>query len=335
MDTFQKIKYSFNLLAKLKSHIHDPNAPELVHFLFTPLALIVNTTKEPPYEGLGKTVWMPLLNRDAKDLLLNCLSSKEQDLWMSLGEAWYVTREEIKLKPHLHLYLENQNFTPKFSDGWTPSLPVQDFTDNRNDITSRLAFETAAQANHQKQQQQKPRFPIQPVQNSSYQEDQTPYSANSLNSKSLNNRSVQSTSQINKIPQAPPISGQLQQHLQSNVLNSANSNQIPNSASAAPNTTKLIQIRNYEEMKKWAVDLTLRGAKVYEVIHDRQGNNDKELTVKQGELVEVLDDKRNWWKLRNFYGLVGHAPVTILRRFEFNDLINSQKASQIAKNSYY
>ena len=50
--------------------------------------------------------------------------------------------------------------------------------------------------------------------------------------------------------------------------------------------------------------------------HDRQANNEKELTVKAGELVEVLDDKRNWWKLRNFYGSVGHAPVTILRAYE-------------------
>ena len=41
IDIFQKFKLSFNLLAKLKSHIHDPNAPELVHFLFTPLVRII------------------------------------------------------------------------------------------------------------------------------------------------------------------------------------------------------------------------------------------------------------------------------------------------------
>ena len=41
IDIFQKFKLSFNLLAKLKSHIHEPNAPELVHFLFTPLVRII------------------------------------------------------------------------------------------------------------------------------------------------------------------------------------------------------------------------------------------------------------------------------------------------------
>lgn len=59
--------------------------------------------------------------------------------------------------------------------------------------------------------------------------------------------------------------------------------------------------------------------RIYEVTHDRQANNEKELTIKVGELLEVLDDKRNWWRLRNFQGEVGHAPVTILRPFEFNN----------------
>lgn len=56
---------------------------------------------------------------------------------------------------------------------------------------------------------------------------------------------------------------------------------------------------------------------MFEVVHDRMANNDKELTVKAGEILEVLDDKRNWWKLRNFYGSIGHAPVTILRPLIF------------------
>lgn len=42
---------SFIVQAKLRSHIRDPNAPELVHFLFTPLALIVDTSGDSFFEA--------------------------------------------------------------------------------------------------------------------------------------------------------------------------------------------------------------------------------------------------------------------------------------------
>ena len=45
VEIFKKFKLCFNLLAKLKPHIHEPNAPELVHFLFTPMSLVVEASK--------------------------------------------------------------------------------------------------------------------------------------------------------------------------------------------------------------------------------------------------------------------------------------------------
>merc|ERR1719429_865038 len=114
VDIFQKFKLSFNLLAKLKAHIHDPNAPELVHFLFTPLALIVDASHDSHYgPNLPSKVVAPLLTKSAVDLLINCLTSKESELWHSLGEPWYVPREQWKgyVPP----------YKPVFMDGWSPA----------------------------------------------------------------------------------------------------------------------------------------------------------------------------------------------------------------------
>ncbi len=114
VDVLQKFKLSFNLLARLRAHIHDPNAPELVHFLFTPLALIVDASHDSHYgPNLPSKVLAPLLKADAVELLVNCLTSKESELWHSLGEVWYVPAEEWKgyVPP----------YRPVFMDGWSPS----------------------------------------------------------------------------------------------------------------------------------------------------------------------------------------------------------------------
>lgn len=56
--------------------------------------------------------------------------------------------------------------------------------------------------------------------------------------------------------------------------------------------------------------------RICEVTNDRNGKNDKELSVRAGEFVEVLDDRRNWWRVRNTSGLIGHVPNTLLKPFE-------------------
>lgn len=120
VDIFSKFKLSFNLLAKLKAHIHDPNAPELVHFLFTPLALIVDASHDSCYDpNLPSRVIKPLLTREAINLLINCVTSKETELWRSLGDAWTNPRDQWKdgMVGAYH---------PVFYDGWSPDFPVID-----------------------------------------------------------------------------------------------------------------------------------------------------------------------------------------------------------------
>ena len=123
IDIFQKFKLSFNLLAKLKAHIHDPNAPELVHFLFTPLALIVDASHDTNYDpNLPSKVMSPLLTREAINLLINCVTSKETELWHSLGDTWTMPRDQWK--GHVPPY------HPVFMDGWSPEYPIPEDRDN-------------------------------------------------------------------------------------------------------------------------------------------------------------------------------------------------------------
>jgi epidermal growth factor receptor kinase substrate 8 len=93
IDILQKFKYSFNLLGELKHIIHNPNAPELIHYLLSPLQFIVNTlrTKHINQLQLAQDIWAPALTKESRDLLVNCLTSKEQEILRHLGPAWIRT----------------------------------------------------------------------------------------------------------------------------------------------------------------------------------------------------------------------------------------------------
>ncbi|XP_059608511.1 epidermal growth factor receptor kinase substrate 8-like isoform X2 [Phlebotomus argentipes] len=135
IDIFAKFKLSFNLLAKLKAHIHDPNAPELVHFLFTPLALIVDASHDTYYDpNLPARVINPLLTREAINLLINCVTSKETELWRSLGDAWVISRDQWK--GHVGSY------HPVFFDGWSPDYPVVEELENATTVSGKRQIDT-------------------------------------------------------------------------------------------------------------------------------------------------------------------------------------------------
>jgi hypothetical protein len=67
---------------------------------------------------------------------------------------------------------------------------------------------------------------------------------------------------------------------------------------------------------EWFYELKLRGALIVRVLFTREANNDKELTVKRGEILEVLDDTRKWWKARNIDLQVAYVPHTIVAVIE-------------------
>ncbi|RXM34514.1 Epidermal growth factor receptor kinase substrate 8-like protein 2 [Acipenser ruthenus] len=88
-DSLQKIKLAFNLLAKLKKHIQNPSAAELVHFLFGPLELVLQSSGGPE---LPRSILSPLLSKDAVDFLRGHLSPKEMSVYELLGDAWTRSR---------------------------------------------------------------------------------------------------------------------------------------------------------------------------------------------------------------------------------------------------
>uniref|UniRef100_A0A672SQ83 Epidermal growth factor receptor kinase substrate 8-like n=1 Tax=Sinocyclocheilus grahami TaxID=75366 RepID=A0A672SQ83_SINGR len=85
IDCFQKFKHAFNLLGKLKNHIQNPSAVDLVHFLFNPLRLVIQTSGGV---DLAKSVIVPLLTREAIDFLHAAGSAEERHLWVTLGDGW-------------------------------------------------------------------------------------------------------------------------------------------------------------------------------------------------------------------------------------------------------
>lgn len=133
VDILAKFKLSFNLLARLKSQIHDPNAPELVHFLFTPLALIIDALHDAYYEpSIPSRIVSPLMTYEAINLLTNCVTSKESELWRSLGDAWQMSRETWRGSTDL--------YQPVFFNGWAPNYASLDELDTPK--TSRKASST-------------------------------------------------------------------------------------------------------------------------------------------------------------------------------------------------
>uniref|UniRef100_A0A2K6QQ51 EPS8 signaling adaptor L1 n=1 Tax=Rhinopithecus roxellana TaxID=61622 RepID=A0A2K6QQ51_RHIRO len=113
-DVLQKIKYAFSLLARLRGNIADPSSPELLHFLFGPLQMIVNTSGGPEF---ASSVRRPHLTSDAVALLRDNVTPRENELWTSLGDSW--TRPGLELLPE-----EGPPYRPEFFSGWEP--PVTD-----------------------------------------------------------------------------------------------------------------------------------------------------------------------------------------------------------------
>ncbi|RLU23216.1 hypothetical protein DMN91_003419 [Ooceraea biroi] len=287
VDIFQKFKLSFNLLAKLKAHIHDPNAPELVHFLFTPLALIVDASHDTNYDpNLPSKVVSPLLTREAVNLLINCVTSKETELWHSLGDTWLIPRDQWK--GHVPPY------HPIFMDGWSPDYPIPE--DRDHDHLASLLNADKQKRDELPEQQNDPYYNHRDV-------DESHYSSDYLEYESREERGGNEYFDRNYGP-----SSELYGREERADQTRAHSDISVDSIERAPRVAAGME----RAQEAWLDDLVSRHAKIVQVTYPRTANNDKELTVVRGEYLEILDDSRKWWKARNSRGQVAHVPHTIV-----------------------
>uniref|UniRef100_A0A8D3AFY6 Epidermal growth factor receptor kinase substrate 8-like protein 1 n=1 Tax=Scophthalmus maximus TaxID=52904 RepID=A0A8D3AFY6_SCOMX len=219
VDCLQKFKHAFNQLGKLKDHIQNPSAVDLVHFLFTPLRMVIQASGSV---DLARSVIVPLLTRDAIDFLHASGSAEERHLWVALGDGWTKCRLE---------WPKDHYFPPcplRFRDGWEPpAFPGRDQDPTRQaevqmeeELRTRLALEVG----------------------------------------SLLNRS--------HVTARPPRSFDADSRVQ----------------------PKLFAKSKYDFVAR----------------------NNTELSVLKDEVVEVLDDRKQWWKVRNGCGASGYVPNNIL-----------------------
>ncbi|KAI7696070.1 Epidermal growth factor receptor kinase substrate 8, partial [Sarcoptes scabiei] len=300
MEILSKFKLAFNLLAKLKGCIHDPNAPELVHFLFTPLAIIIEAARncEPPMDPA--LVGIPYLSPDAIELLSNCCASKEFDLWQSLGTNWTHPIKNIRM---------TNPFQPVFTDGWAPTINepellgiMDQFNDSETEADELVGSRSMSHPSN--------------INNNN----------NNINDHKTNRISHSHSHSFDDSDYEDHLNGENGRAL-SHPHHHNSSNQISRNTNVSPSPIESIDrdsplTSNGIDVEQidWIAELQNRNAKIVRVMFPRTANNNKELTVVKGEILEVLDDSRKWWKARNSRGQIAHVPHTIVCDFESSQL---------------
>ncbi|XP_027899574.1 epidermal growth factor receptor kinase substrate 8a isoform X3 [Xiphophorus couchianus] len=257
VDCLQKFKHAFNQLAKLKDHIQNPSAVDLVHFLFTPLRMVVQASGGTE---LARSVLVPLLSRDAIEFLHATGTDEERHLWVTLGDGWTKCRLEW---PKDHYFPQ---VALRFRDGWEPPV-VPAVAPSREQELLQLAESLVNADTRGLEQGALQRFPL-------------------ADGYALHN-SAHKRFQV------------VDQNTAVAAFKHAVSRRVDRSLDP--------QIQ---------LDQNLFAKSKYDFV----ARNNTELSVLKDELLEVLDDRKQWWKVRNGAGAAGYVPNNILELTRTSDL---------------
>ncbi|XP_072418285.1 epidermal growth factor receptor kinase substrate 8a isoform X4 [Chiloscyllium punctatum] len=258
IDCFQKFKHAFNLLAKLRTHIQNPSAVDLVHFLFTPLNMVIQTSGGPE---MGRSVLSPLLTKDAIDFLNTCVTLEEREIWFSLNETWTKPRSEWPKDQFIPPYV------PHFRNGWEP--PLLSFLGTPCEQELNNLAESVANAEHQRRQEEQRRL----SEEQAISQDCLPADGYAFRNSNDQKRSLRQQGTAD--------------------------------SSFKRNSSRHVA-RNYQSHVK------VEPKKFAKSKYDFVARNNNELSVMKDDLLEILDDRKQWWKVKNHSGVSGYVPNNIL-----------------------
>ncbi|PIO64871.1 variant SH3 domain protein [Teladorsagia circumcincta] len=261
----------------------------------------------------------PLLSLEARELMQNCLTSKESDVWMSLGETWRTPPEDWvgPLPPP---------YKPVFVDGFAPyGLPEQQQPQQRPPPQS-VGYpmplhrgESAPPVQYRPSPRDRSVDTLD-LDRLSLERERLDFERQKMLERE---RRLQDEEKVIKAERARlEAERKLMKH-ESESMNSNRSKSIyepPPSSQASPMTARgnvrpvmLPDLGDQSPRQRAFVqDAIGRGSKLVVATYDRVAQNAKELTVSRGEYLEVLEDTKNWWECRNVHQRVGYVPHTIL-----------------------
>ncbi|XP_048463189.1 epidermal growth factor receptor kinase substrate 8-like protein 2 isoform X1 [Rhincodon typus] len=259
VDCLQKIKLTLNLLAKLRRHIQNPTAVELLHFLFGPLDLVVQTLGGP---DMPRTIICPLLSKEATEFLRGHLTSKEMKLWESLGEGWTRSRADWPKEHHVPRYV------PRFRNGWEP--PLENFQGVPWELDPhQVADSITITADVHRRQEEMKRPP----------------------------------EEHSSTPCFPPPNGYAYNNTSFKRGQIADQNTAVDAfkQSVSRHVDRNYEAQGIQQQKKYV-----------QIVYDFVARNANELSVLKDEILEVIEDNKQWWKLKSKFGETGYVPFNML-----------------------